>query len=64
MSPTVPVVSEGKMPPDRMVMSPTTPKHSDGKAPPDNWETATAAAAKTAAAVIAQAKEKAFPSTP
>eukprot|EP00971_Amphidinium_carterae_P035190 692764-Amphidinium_carterae.1 len=32
--------------------------------PPDNWEIETAAAAKKAAAIIAQAKEKAFPSTP
>eukprot|EP00971_Amphidinium_carterae_P094122 1862843-Amphidinium_carterae.1 len=43
-------------------MSPTTPKHSDGNVPPDNWEIATAAAAKKAAAIIAQAKEHRHPS--
>eukprot|EP00971_Amphidinium_carterae_P122896 2432699-Amphidinium_carterae.1 len=64
MSPTVPVVSEGKRPPERMVMSPSTPKHSDGNVSSDDWEIATAVAAKKAAAVIAQAKEMAFPSTP
>eukprot|EP00971_Amphidinium_carterae_P099063 1958955-Amphidinium_carterae.1 len=45
-------------------MSPTTPKLSDGNVPPENWETEIAAAAKQAAGVIAQAKEKAFPSQP
>eukprot|EP00971_Amphidinium_carterae_P127628 2528765-Amphidinium_carterae.1 len=64
MSPTVPVVSEGKTPPGRMVMSPTTPRLSDGNVPPDNWEIETASAARKAAAILAQAKEKAYPSTP
>eukprot|EP00971_Amphidinium_carterae_P170782 3384556-Amphidinium_carterae.1 len=45
-------------------MSPTTPKLSDGSVPPDNWEIETASAAKKAAAILAQAKEKAYPSTP
>eukprot|EP00971_Amphidinium_carterae_P016167 318669-Amphidinium_carterae.1 len=45
-------------------MSPTTPKRSDGIVPPEDWETDIAASAKQAAAVIAQAKEKAFPSHP
>eukprot|EP00971_Amphidinium_carterae_P231810 4600601-Amphidinium_carterae.1 len=58
------VVMSPKPPEHWMVMSPTTPQLSDGNVPPENWETATAAAAKQAAAVIAQAKEKAFPSQP
>eukprot|EP00971_Amphidinium_carterae_P101546 2010060-Amphidinium_carterae.1 len=63
MSPTVPVVSEGKTSPGRMVMSPTTPKLNDGNEPPDNWEVAAAAADKKAAAILSQAKKKAYPST-
>eukprot|EP00971_Amphidinium_carterae_P189545 3762397-Amphidinium_carterae.1 len=64
MSPTAPVLSNGNAPHGKMVMSPTTPKLSDVMVPPDNWEIETAAAAKKAAAIIAQAEEMAFPSTP
>eukprot|EP00971_Amphidinium_carterae_P101940 2018046-Amphidinium_carterae.1 len=53
-----------KPPEHWMIMSPTTPQRSDGDVPPENWKTATAAAAQQAAAVIAQAKAKAFPSQP
>eukprot|EP00971_Amphidinium_carterae_P097323 1925668-Amphidinium_carterae.1 len=65
MSPAEPVLlRDGNIPHGKMVMSPTMPELSDVMVPPDNWEIDTAAAAKKAAAVIAQAKEKAFPSTP
>eukprot|EP00971_Amphidinium_carterae_P301245 5985062-Amphidinium_carterae.1 len=56
--------SDDDEPPDRMVMSPTTPKLSDGNVPPENWESATATAAKQAAAVLAKVKEKAYPTQP
>eukprot|EP00971_Amphidinium_carterae_P302439 6009510-Amphidinium_carterae.1 len=47
-----------------MVMSPSMTTRDDDAEPPEDWATATAAAAKQAAAVIARAKENAFPSTP
>eukprot|EP00971_Amphidinium_carterae_P327332 6458642-Amphidinium_carterae.1 len=42
----------------------SSPYRSDDDEPPEHWETATAAAAQQAATVIAQAKERAFPSQP
>eukprot|EP00971_Amphidinium_carterae_P061405 1215863-Amphidinium_carterae.1 len=49
----------------KMVMSPPLQARDDPQdEPPVDWEISTALAAKKAAAVIAQAKEKAFPSVP
>eukprot|EP00971_Amphidinium_carterae_P046602 917874-Amphidinium_carterae.1 len=47
---------------EKMVMSPSMPICDDDMEPSENWATATAAATKKAAAVIAQAKKKAYPS--
>eukprot|EP00971_Amphidinium_carterae_P000695 13735-Amphidinium_carterae.1 len=48
-----------------MVMSPAMQARDEPRVePPEDWEISTAKAAKKAAAVIAQAKENAFPSVP
>eukprot|EP00971_Amphidinium_carterae_P145460 2882650-Amphidinium_carterae.1 len=59
------VMSPGEpIPHGKMVMSPSMPMQDDDVGPTEDRVIATALAAKQAAAVIARAKEEAFPSTP